>query len=282
MSDSFSEHLESWIRAACLTEANAPKAGNVHPSASFDDLCYDDFVASANAVAPILARQDLSVGRRILSAVEETQRVVGKNTNLGIVLLLTPLASVQSNVLLKQGIGDVLANCKTSDSECVFQAIQISQAGGLGKVDDHDVTDQPQLPLVDVMRMAEDRDLIARQYTSQFELVLGDGMRWLQAELDKQNSLCDAVLGLQLQLMAQYPDTLIARKCGITTALESSERAHEVLSLTWHSDMARAQFEEFDQWLRADGHRRNPGTTADIVCAILFAYMRENRVVLES
>ena len=31
----------------------------------------------------------------------------------------------------------------------------------------------------------------------------------------------------------------------------------------------------FDRWLRADGHRRNPGTTADLVAATLFAAQRD-------
>ena len=32
---------------------------------------------------------------------------------------------------------------------------------------------------------------------------------------------------------------------------------------------------DFDFWLRADGHRRNPGTTADLVAAALFAGLRD-------
>ena len=32
---------------------------------------------------------------------------------------------------------------------------------------------------------------------------------------------------------------------------------------------------DFDFWLRADGNRRNPGTTADLVAAALFAGLRD-------
>jgi triphosphoribosyl-dephospho-CoA synthase len=32
---------------------------------------------------------------------------------------------------------------------------------------------------------------------------------------------------------------------------------------------------DFDFWLRADGHRRNPGTTADLITAGLFVALRE-------
>jgi triphosphoribosyl-dephospho-CoA synthase len=35
---------------------------------------------------------------------------------------------------------------------------------------------------------------------------------------------------------------------------------------------------ELDSWLRADGNRRNPGTTADLVAGCLFAVLRDDRV----
>ena len=42
------------VLLACLWEATARKAGNVHPRASFDDVSYADFVLSAHAAAPEL------------------------------------------------------------------------------------------------------------------------------------------------------------------------------------------------------------------------------------
>ena len=35
---------------------------------------------------------------------------------------------------------------------------------------------------------------------------------------------------------------------------------------------------DFDFWLRSDGHRRNPGTTADLVAAALFLALWEGQV----
>src|SRR5258707_2587910 len=87
--------LEEMIRAACVLEAAARKPGNVHPLRSFPDLTYRDFVVSAEAIAPILARAaELGVGPAILGAVMATQKRVGRNTNLGVVLLLAPLAAL--------------------------------------------------------------------------------------------------------------------------------------------------------------------------------------------
>ena len=51
----FESRLATWIYQACLLEATAPKPGNVHPDASFVDLCYADFVGLAEVAAPALA-----------------------------------------------------------------------------------------------------------------------------------------------------------------------------------------------------------------------------------
>jgi triphosphoribosyl-dephospho-CoA synthase len=40
--------------------------------------------------------------------------------------------------------------------------------------------------------------------------------------------------------------------------------------------------DDFDVWLRADGHRRNPGTTADFIAAGLFVIFREGRLELKN
>ena len=45
-------------------------------------------------------------------------------------------------------------------------------------------------------------------------------------------------------------------------------------------DAYRSAVADFDFWLRADGHRRNPGTTADLIAAGLFVLLREGRLEL--
>ena len=39
---------------------------------------------------------------------------------------------------------------------------------------------------------------------------------------------------------------------------------------------------DFDTWLRAEGHSRNPGTTADLMTACLFVLLREDTIPLPS
>ena len=79
---------------ACMLEATAAKPGNVHRGADFDDLTYLDLLMSGVAIAPAMeaAASGTSVGKTILDAVRATRAVVDTNTNLGIVLLLAPLA----------------------------------------------------------------------------------------------------------------------------------------------------------------------------------------------
>jgi triphosphoribosyl-dephospho-CoA synthase len=79
--------------------------------------------------------------------------------------------------------------------------------------------------------------------------------------------------------MAEFPDTLIRRKCGVELADESSRRARAVLEAGWpEEDKAAEKMAQLDSWLRADGNRRNPGTTADLVAGSLFAALRDERI----
>lgn len=85
-----------------------------------------------------------------------------------------------------------------------------------------------------------------------------------------------AVIGTQLDIMAREPDSLIARKCGQDDAKQSQQLAKEVLNAGWPSQPGQELIVRFDNWLRANGHRRNPGTTADLIAAILFAVIRDH------
>jgi triphosphoribosyl-dephospho-CoA synthase len=269
--------LADQIRAACVLEAAAKKPGNVHPLRSFPDLTYQDFVDSAEAVAPILAQSaDLGVGRAVRDAVAATHERVGRNTNLGIILLLAPLAAVPPAINLVDGIEAVLAGLSLRDSKFVYEAIRLANPGGMGEVAEEDINAPPTQSLVEVMRLAADRDLIARQYTDNFSIVLDIGLHYLARTVDFARHWEPAIVGLQMELLSRFSDSLIHRKCGSHIADEVSQRARAVL-LAAKPGTRNAQIElnRFDRWLRADGHRRNPGTTADLIAASLFAAFRD-------
>ena len=262
---------------ACVLEASAAKLGNVHPRASFSDLTYSDFVRSAAAVAPVLAVVgQVGVGRAVFESIRATREVVTTNTNLGIVLLLAPLAAVPAQCRLIDGIGDVLQRLAHDDAIWVYRAIRLAQPGGLGMVANNDVVEEPSGTLLDVMRLAADRDGIAAQYDNDFSWVLRDGVLFLSQVSDFTIDWEDAIIALQLRLLADHPDTLIARKCGRDVAFEASRRAKQILQESNTDRLTeRESARDFDRWLRADGNRRNPGTTADLVTACLFAALRD-------
>ena len=279
--------LERWIRAACVAEATAPKPGNVHPGAAFDDLSYEDFVRSAEAASPHLAQAEtLGVGTAVLNSIRATRAMVGTNTNLGICLLIAPLAVVPLQRDWPTGVAEVLAHLSVEDSRKMYEAIRIAEPGGLGEVREQSISEAPTLPVQQIMKLGAigtrktlfiPRDSIARQYAEdywQIALAVESFRRWTE-----RTSLVNAIVGLHLSLMAALPDTLIARKCGMPTAIEASRRAATVLAGGWPEVPAsRTQLADFDGWLRTDGHCRNPGTTADLVAAVLFLALRERQV----
>ncbi len=264
---------------ACLMEATARKPGNVHPEAKFADLCYEDFVRSAQWASPHLARAGTNgVGSAVREAIRATRERVGTNTNLGIALLIAPLAAVPLDSTLVAGIEGVLRALTAEDASRVYEAIRLAQPGGMGNVKDGDVAALPPTDLLWAMNQAADRDWIARQYVSGFDDLLQIAVPLLVVWRPAAGWEV-RVIHLHLELMARWPDTLIARKCGLVIAEESARRARAVLDSGWPDNAAgQVAIQEFDAWLRSDGHRRNPGTTADAVAATLFAALRDRRV----
>lgn len=300
--------MQQNVRLACLLEATARKVGNVHPQAGFENLSYADFVASADAVAPIISQSaSLGVGQAILNSVQATQAAVGKNTNLGTVLLLAPLAAAahhaapqleqirhsqvatgsdtaasdlaqvalqaaQSIEVLKESVVAVLNRLTYQDAVQTYQAIRLAQPGGMGHVERNDIRGEPTGTLQEMMRSAADRDLIAAEYSYGFRVTLENAVPILARYWPPQPEQWEHhIIRLQLSLMAIHLDSLIKRKCGHAVARDAARRSRDVLDSGWpDTDLGRRQYREFDGWLRSDGHRRNPGTTADIVAAALF------------
>jgi triphosphoribosyl-dephospho-CoA synthase len=282
MSNSQLPDIPLWANLACVWEATARKAGNVHIACGFADLTYIDFLQSAAAITPAFARElDHGVGPLVLESIRATRQVVRTNTNLGIVLLLAPLAVSRPHVPLRDALAEVLRDLTVDDSKAVYAAIRLAEPGGIGSVADHDVQEPPTLPLRHVMALAQARDLIARQYVNGFQEVLDEGLPALLCGLNRYGNLEDAIVSTHLELLASHPDSLITRKCGLPEAEDASRRARQVLDSGWPgTEVGRQAFAAFDAWLRADGNRRNPGTSADLVTACIFAALRDNKVTL--
>jgi triphosphoribosyl-dephospho-CoA synthase len=258
-------------------EATAAKPGNVHRGCDFEDLSYPDFIVAATVTAPIFDRaQSEPLGRTILAAVEVTHHAVATNANLGTILLVAPLAKVPRDRPLDSGVADVLAGLSPGDARNVYAAIRLARPGGLGRVETADVYEDPPADLLSAMRLAADRDMVARQYAEGFHHVLHVAVPWIARAIDGGLSISDAIVHVHLELLSEYPDSLIARRSGAAVAKRASDMAAAVLAAgSPGDDTYDLALADFDFWLRSDGHQRNPGTTADLLAAGLFAALRD-------
>lgn len=261
------------FKAACLAELEALKPGNVHIFADGHGMVVQDFLHSAEAAAPLIARPELSVGERILRSVEATQQVAGHNTNLGIVLLCAPLVHgmlLGSSGNLRRDVQAVLNQLSVADAELAYKAILLASPGGLGESEQHDVRQQPQVTLLEAMREAGDRDDIARQYSNSYADIFDFGIARYREALAKWERPAWATTAVYLAYLSKFPDTHIMRKYGATLAATVQEKARELLQSMLAQDNPKTCLPvllKFDAELKSEG--LNPGTSADLTVATL-------------
>ena len=264
---------------ACLLEVSAPKPGNVSPGRHFHDTRYEDFLASAVAIGPALAAAgENPLGTTIRRAVEATLRWTRSNTNLGIVLLLAPLAraALREGAGLRERLRTVLAETTVTDAGEVYAAIRRARPGGLGEAKAEDVAGAPTVSLRDAMSLAADRDTIAREYVTDFALTFETGVPAVLAARREGLVWSDTVVEAYLALLDATPDTHIARKLGAAEAAAISLQAREARAAGGtRSPEGRRALGLLDAELRDERNRRNPGTTADLTCAALFVVILE-------
>ena len=93
--------------ASVLEVSGWPKPGNVHRTRNYDDMVFQDFAISAVVIGDTMEEvalqskeiDDLSnaeLGKYILQAVNETNKWIETNTNLGIMMMCIPIAAAAS------------------------------------------------------------------------------------------------------------------------------------------------------------------------------------------
>lgn len=274
------EEIAAAAQLACLLEVSAPKPGNVSPERHFHDTRYEDFLASAVAIGPAMAAAGARpLGVTIRAAVEATARWTRSNTNLGIVLLLAPLAraAARAGGDLRRRLAAVLDETTVADATEAYVAIRRARPGGLGAASTEDVSAAPTVTLREAMALAAERDAIAREYTTDFALTFEVGAPALAAARRRGLGWSDATVECFLALLAAVPDTHVARKLGRAEAERLSTRARDVAAAGGTgSAEGRAALAAFDVELRDERNTRNPGTTADLTCGALFVVILEH------
>ena len=254
------------FRDACRAELTALKPGNVHVFRDGHGMTVATFERAAE-VAAVRLVAGRTVGERIEGAVNASLAAVGVNANLGIVLLCAPLAQAAleavSDDLLSRSLDRVLSRLTVADAEAAYRAIAAANPGGLGRTDEHDVSEPPKITLRDAMAAAADRDRIALQYVTGFEDVFA-GAEAYRGRPSGREAVEDVYLGL----LSLFPDSHVARKFGLDVAERLRGQAETFSAeLDAQPDRARA-LDAFDLHLKARG--LNPGTTADLTVAALF------------
>lgn len=259
-----------------MAELQAIKPGNVHVFADGHGMTIHDFIKSAEVSAVEIAKPNLSVGERILSAVKATQAEVGLNTNLGIILLCAPLIhaallnSVDGNQSLQQRLVYTLSELSVNDGLLTSQAIVLANPAGLGSSSVNDVHKQLNITLLEMMASAQHRDRIAWQYANTFSDVVGYGLTHYKKAMHRWQNQAWAATALYLGFLTRQLDTHVIRKHGEVLAVELMHEAYEVEATYWATDnpkLVQKKLLAWDASLKA--RNLNPGTSADLTVATI-------------
>jgi triphosphoribosyl-dephospho-CoA synthase len=270
------QKLVELYQHVCWLDVESLKPGNVSVFSCIKDLEVDDFLASSIASAEQITEPNRTLGKRILNAIIATQKAVRTNTNLGIILLIAPLIQARyaapSPTEIKESLTSVLQQTTVEDACDVYQAIHLANPGGMGKTIDQDIYEEPTVSLLNTMKIAADWDQIAAQYTNNFDEIFSFGAPLFQRLTKRWQDEKWATTGVFMGFLAHYPDSLIKRKFGHLKAREISDMISALEMELCRSDSPgryEAQLLEIDRQLKQD--LINPGTTADLTAASIFA-----------
>ena len=260
----------------CKLDIESLKPGNISVYSGGKDLSVDDFLDSAEASAGPITDPSSSLGMRILNAITATQSAVHTNTNLGMVLLIAPIIQAAlkkpDNQSIREAISSVLVATSVQDAVDVYQAIRLAKPGGMGEKDDQDLSEEPNVSLLNTMKIASEWDVIAAQYSNNFKDIFTFGVPRYQAMIEKWGDRKWATSALFLSYLRYYPDSLIERKFGLLKAREISDMISDLEMELCHSDTPNryeVQLLEIDRHLKRN--LINPGTSADLTAASIFA-----------
>jgi triphosphoribosyl-dephospho-CoA synthase len=269
---------------ACCFEVGSFKPGNVHKNRDYDDIKYHHFISSGIAFGDVIHQACLeknNIGNFIKKGVIESKKWSPTNANLGIIMLHMPIAIAASNLdkfsesALKKETEKIIKNTTVQDAIDVYGAIEIALAfvnapengPDLKSKDAKDELIEKNLTLYDVFKISSTWDSISNEWTENFKISY-KGYNLIKEYYEKYNNINIAVTKTFINLLSNYPDTLIGRKKGIDVSKMVSEKAKEVLN-----NFNEESVLEFDKFLSKEGNKLNPGTTADLIASSLLIFL---------
>lgn len=314
--------LEEWVTkiqccgqlAAALEVSGWPKPGNVHRTADFQDTRFEHYLAGAVGIGPAVAKaasqgvklqegmikpSDVGIGKWILQAIRDVKQWNEPNTNLGMLILMIPLATAAGTLVnireieieeLRRKFDLIVRATTPQDAMELYKAISIVSPGGMGKVDDvPDVTEEDtwneliekEITLFKTMEISSKWDTISKEFVTALEISLKKGYPYFRRTYESTEDINIATVHTFLFLLSSIPDTLIQRKLDSEAAKQVSQKAKEVFDLGGLlTKQGTDALNRFDRNLRNTENKYNPGTTADLITVILMtALLKGIRIV---
>lgn len=267
------------VLAMVLEVSGTPKPGNIDRDHDYVSTKYEDFLASAVGVYPITEKacREGGIGSLILEASGESVRWQGGgNTHFGAYILLFPLikAAAQGPLnKLRENAIDIVKDTTVEDAVDFYRAfsmvdvrmkepedltavekeLDVRSGGSLEELGRRGIT------MFDIMQISAKNDMVAREWVDGFRRSFEAAEKICSKR--KFSTMNDATVLTYLELLAEEPDTFVAKKYNMDKALYVQGLAIDVLE-------RRMTLEELSRRLFIE--KINPGSTADIVIAGLF------------
>ena len=262
---------EAYLKA-CLAELEALKPGNVHIFADGHGMKVQHFIDSAEVSAPVLCDDaqygNRTLGQRIFAALEVTYAKVACNTNLGIILLAAPIVQAAlkyPHLSLLSGLQQVLNETTIADAELVYKGIRLVSPAGMGERNEHDVSENPKITLLEAMRLASAHDMVARQYAEGYAQLFSQALPLYKSCNERWQRPAWALTAVYLYWLSSVPDSHIARKYDEAEALQVQQTAQEHATAFMALENPKNYMTTLLKWDQSLKQARlNPGTSADL------------------
>lgn len=285
--------------ASVLEVSGYPKPGNVHRTQDFEDMVFEDFLISGIVIGNTMRKAaeqgskcknikelcNINLGKLIKEAVEETNKWVMNNTNLGIIMLLCPISASAGYTMnfqdLRDNIHEIIRATTSDDAVKLYDAINLADAGGMGEREDLDVGNKKakeellenDINIFQVLEISSSWDALAYELTHRMPVTFEVGYPTYK-KLKKSHGTNKATVQTFLTILSMKRDTLISRKYNNTISQRVKADAKIILDkggiLT---EEGRSLLLKFDQDLM--NKKYNPGTTADLTASSLMLALLE-------
>ncbi len=282
-----------------------PKPGNVHRTRDYPNTQFEHFIAAICAILPEFNKfclrinkeskdnkKDLSYIRLGMLFRKAAKKMIqwqnGGNVILGHILILAPLVATSTLCIsqnrnkfsdFKDILNIIIKDTTIQDAIDLYEAIRISNVGGLGTIEKYDINDKEaisqlkndNMTLKKIFKFSEDKDMISKEYITGFNIILNEGLPYFLDIFNKSKNINIATVNTFLYILSKYPDTLIIKKSNYSDAKRISDKALEILKYEGLlTPKGTDLINELDDVLYGEKGRLNPGTTADLIVGVLF------------